>query len=62
MQSKSALKWFLLILLAGLIFRLFAFSTTGLEDLRLSGGDEFWYLVNGAGLFEPEPRGIIGAL
>ena len=59
MQSKSALKWFLLILLAGLIFRLFAFSTTAVEDLRLSGGDEFWYLVNGAGLFEPEPRGTI---
>ncbi|GAB5491755.1 MAG: hypothetical protein Phog2KO_19700 [Phototrophicaceae bacterium] len=35
-----------------------ALSYTDLETLRFSGGDEFWYLVNGLGLFQEETSGL----
>lgn len=59
MPTKSVQKWLILILLIGFVLRLLTFSSAGLEDLRTNGGDEFWYMVNGAGLFQAEPSGYI---
>ena len=58
MQTNSTHKWLIAILLVGFVLRMMALSYTDLETLRFSGGDEFWYLVNGLGLFQAETSGL----
>lgn len=46
------------ILLLGFALRLFFAFSGNPADVR-GGGDEFWYLANGLGMYQPEPEGVV---
>ena len=58
MRVKSSRFWLMIFLTIGFLLRL-AISLSSDPLTAISGsGDEFYYLVNGAGLFMPEPTGV----
>ncbi|MEO1289679.1 MAG: glycosyltransferase family 39 protein [Chloroflexota bacterium] len=57
-ESKSSQRLLWAILGLALFIRLIVLILNGWTALPSTGGDEFWYLVNGQGLFSSEPTGF----
>lgn len=57
LSSKLSKYGLCLILLLGWLIRLGFILIDNPATVRFSGGDEFWYMVNGVGMFSPEPMG-----
>ncbi|MGJ3239622.1 MAG: ArnT family glycosyltransferase [Anaerolineae bacterium] len=58
-MSERTRRWLLVIIGVGWLLRVVMALTTEPLALRASGGDEFWYLANGMGLFMADPTGTV---
>ncbi|MGB7340869.1 MAG: hypothetical protein WBC91_18375, partial [Phototrophicaceae bacterium] len=56
-ETPAMRRLLFMTLLIGFILRIAFVASQGLFDLSLTGGDEFWYIANGIGLFMPDPNG-----
>ena len=57
-MTKSIRFWLLIVLTIAFLLRLIVSLAADPLSATSGGGDEFYYLVNGAGLFMPEPTGV----
>lgn len=58
MKKKSIRFWFIVFLCIGLFLRIAVSLSADSLSVRAGGGDEFWYLAYGAGMYMPEPMGV----
>lgn len=56
-ETPSIRRLLYVTLFIGLVLRLWFVINQGLYDISRSGGDEFWYIANGVGLFASDPSG-----